>query len=253
MRITLLQTDIQWASPEVNAAHAERLMAQSAQSDLYVLPEMWSTGFATQPAGIAETDHRSLEWMRQAAQRSRAAISGSIAIRQSAATGDIYLNRHYFVFPDGDVRWYDKRHLFGYGGEDRHYTAGTQRTVVEYKGWRWQLLTCYDLRFPVWSRYRGDYDGIIIVANWPSSRRAAWEVLLRARAIENQCYVVAVNRVGRDAVCDYSGGSMVIDAKGNVLAACDDNVASTVSIDIDISDLLRFREKFRVLDDRDLI
>ena len=251
MRVTLLQTDIRWASPEANAIQVERLLAEVPPSDLYVLPEMWSTGFATKPVDIAETNGRSLAWMVQAARQTGGAFSGSIAVGEAGEGGLTYYNRHYFVQPDGTVAWYDKRHLFGYGGESEHYTAGTHRTVVTHAGWRWLLLTCYDLRFPVWSRYRNDYDGIIIVANWPESRRAVWDVLLRARAIENQCHVVAVNRVGDDASCHYNGGSMVVDAKGRVLATCPDGLPTSVTVDLDLDEQQRFRKKFAVLADRD--
>lgn len=252
MRITLVQTDIIWSSPEANRLKATQLIDSAPPSDLYVLPEMFTTGFATQPAGIAETDGQSLSWMQSEARRLHSAICGSIAEGECQADGTWdYHNRLYFVDCDGSVIHYDKRHLFSYGGEDKHYQAGDRRMVVSCGGWRWQLLVCYDLRFPVWSRYRGDYDGIIIVANWPSSRQQVWETLLRARAIENQCYVVAVNRVGHDEKCKYMGGSMVIDAKGQVIARCEDNQACVATADIDIADLRAFREKFRVLDDRD--
>ena len=251
MRITLLQTDITWASPHLNIGQAEEMIDAAPPSDLYVLPEMWSTGFATSPEGIAETDGLSLKWMKTTAQRCHAAISGSIATALPHHGGYSYLNRHYFVRPDGSHEQYDKRHLFSYGGEHLCYTRGENRCVATYGGWRWLLLVCYDLRFPVWSRYRGDYDGIIIVANWPETRQAVWDTLLKARAIENQCYVVAVNRTGSDSHNIYAGGSRVIDAKGKVVAECALHEACTATADIDIGDLLRFREKFRVLDDRD--
>ncbi len=251
MRITLLQTDIAWGSPSANSTAAERLMKQAPPSDLYVLPEMWSTGFATEPTGIAESDGRSLAWMRRMAREHGAALSGSIATAESHEGVLTYHNRHYVVCADGTEAWYDKRHLFGYGGEDKHYTPGTRRTVVEVGGWRWLLLVCYDLRFPVWSRNRGDYDGILIVANWPESRQEVWDTLLRARAIENQCCVVGVNRVGSDAVCTYRGGSRIIDAKGKVVAACTDGEESWATAEIDLESQRLFRRKFPVLADSD--
>ncbi len=254
MRITLLQTDIIWSSPGDNIQQAAQLMDSSRGSELYVLPEMWSTGFATQPEGIAETDGQSLAWMISEAQNRHAAICGSIAEGEHQPDGSIvYHNRHYFVGADGKVSYYDKRHLFGYAGEDAHYRRGETRTVVSCGGWRWLLLVCYDLRFPVWSRYDGDYDGIIIVANWPSSRQPVWDTLIRARAIENQCCVVAVNRVGQDEKCTYQGGSMVVDAKGRVIARCPDNEVAAVTADLDIEELRAFRAKFPVLNDRDHI
>ena len=252
MLVTLLQTDITWASPSENARRVERLLGSAPSSDLYVLPEMWSTGFATSPEGIAESDDASLFWMKQTAREHNAAISGSVAVALHDTEGALrYVNRHYFVKPDGSMEYYDKRHLFGYGGETLHYQAGNKRVVVEYSGWRILLQTCYDLRFPVWLRNRHDYDAILLVANWPVSRQSVWNCLLRARAIENQCYVIAVNRVGDDAACHYEGGSMIIDAKGHPVCECDFGKETTASATLDMSDLQAFREKFRVLDDAD--
>ncbi len=252
MRITLLQTDISWASPDTNRENVWRMLSSHPGSDLYILPEMWSTGFATAPEGIAEDDCRSLEWMRSKAQELGAALSGSVATAVAIpGGGKTFHNRHYFVKPDGSYLIYDKRHLFGYGGEDKHYEQGTERTIAEYMGWRWLLLTCYDLRFPVWSRNRMDYDGIILVANWPSSRREAWDILVRARAIENQSVVLAANRVGDDQRCHYNGGSAIIDAKGRVMALCEDGVQGSCTAELSLSDLRAFRTKFDVLRDRD--
>ena len=148
---------------------------------------------------------------------------------------------------------YDKRHLFSYGHEDQFFTPGTQRTIVEYQGVRILLEICYDLRFPVWSRNRKDYDMIIYVANWPTSRMSVWNTLLRARAIENQCFVAGVNRVGHDPVCDYSGGSMLIDAYGKVVADCGTEQPCCKCAEIDMERLLAFRKKFPVLDDADIL
>ncbi len=251
MRITILQTDIQWGDREANARDAERLMREAEGSDMYVLPEMWSTGFATDPDGMAEHDGLSLAWMRRMAEKTGAAVCGSVAVATGEDGKETFRNRFYFAKPDGSVECYDKRHLFSYGGEQHHYTAGEQRTVVTYGGMRWLLLVCYDLRFPVWSRYRGDYDGIIYVANWPVPRIGVWDLLLKARAIENQAVVVGVNRVGSDPYCHYSGHSAVIDAKGRVLAADDSGRAMAITAEVDIAELAAFRRKFRVLDDRD--
>ena len=251
MRITILQTDISWGQRESNAREAERLMAEAPGSQLYVLPEMWSTGFATDPTGMAEGDGWSLAWMRRMAEHTEAAICGSVAVQTCEEGREEYRNRLYFVKPDGSVAFYDKRHLFGYGGEQLHYTAGQTRTVVEYGGIRWLMLVCYYLRFPVWSRYRGDYDGIIYVANWPVPRIAVWDTLLKARALENQAVVVGANRVGQDPSCDYCGHSAVIDAKGRLLAEERTGAVTAVSAEVDAADIVSFRSKFRVLDDRD--
>lgn len=251
MTITLLQQDIVWASPSANQEAAERAILAAPKSDLYVLPEMWSTGFATEPEGIAETDGSSLHWMEQMAIRMDAAIAGSVATR----VDDSYYNRFYFVKPTGEVSWYDKHHLFTYGGEHRRYTAGRQRVVVEWRGVRFLLQVCYDLRFPCFSRNRvqGDeaYDVALYVASWPTSRRLPWDTLLRARAIENQCYVCGVDRVGTDPACAYNGGTALIDAYGRTVAACPDGEVAALTASIDLEGLRTFRQKFPVLDDRD--
>ena len=212
MKVILLQTDICWADPAANVAYMDKLISAHAQgTDLFVLPEMFSTGFCTSPEGIAESsDSATLRWMKQKAAERNCAIAGSVSVEEN---GKFY-NRFYFVHPDGNVQWYNKKHLFTYGGEDKHYTAGQERVVVNFRGVRFLLEVCYDLRFPVWSRNRGDYDAAIYVASWPSPRVEAWKALLRARAIENQCYVLGVNRVGKDPYCEYSGGTAGIDPYG---------------------------------------
>lgn len=248
LKITLLQTDITWSNPEENAIEAKKAIEACPGSDLYVLPEMWSTGFATEPKGIAERNLQSLNWMVRTAKGTHAAIAGSIATE--LAEGD-FRNRFYFVKPDGEVKYYDKHHLFTYGGEDRRYKAGDQRVVVEYGGVRFLLLVCYDLRFPIWSRSHEDYDCIIYVASWPTSRIDAWRTLLKARAIENQCYVAGVNRIGTDPSCQYCGGTALIDPYGNPVAQCEDGKSMAISANIDLDLLKAFRQKFPVLKDRD--
>ena len=251
MKITLLQTDIAWAQPAENISRADALLRTHAGSDVYVLPEMWATGFATEPEGIAEAEEtcRSLAWMRRTALEHDCAVCGSLAVRCADGT---YRNRQYFCTP-GDVAFYDKHHLFSYGHEDRFYTAGSCRRVVEWRGCRFLLVTCYDLRFPLWSRYTREspFDAIVCVANWPQSRQTAWEVLTRARAIENQCYVLAVNRVGDDHYSHYSGRSRVADPRGNILCQCAADAADAVTLDLDLAALQSARDRFRVLDDAD--
>lgn len=246
-----MQTDLAWASPSENIARVEALMGEAAESDLYVLPEMWATGFTVKPVGTAEEESASvsLAWMRQTAQARGCAISGSLAVR--VADGS-YRNRHYFVTPE-HVVYYDKRHLFAHGHEDDFYTCGAEAVITEWRGWRLLLQTCYDLRFPVFSRYgrAGEYDAIIYVANWPDSRQLAWETLVRARAIENQCYVMAVNRVGDDAKCHYLGGSVVIDPIGRTMVECSQGEHSA-TVELNIEKLRAMRSRFRVLDDRDI-
>ena len=222
-------------------------------ADLYVLPEMWSTGFATEPQGIAhdEEGNPALQWMQLTAQAHQCAICGSLAVHLADGT---YRNRHYFADGrQGTLSYYDKHHLFTYGHEDRDYTPGSEPTIVSYAGFRLLLLTCYDLRFPCWSRYAAgrEYDAIVIVANWPASRQSAWQLLTRARAIENQCYLIGVNRVGDDHYNHYLGASCVIDAYGKTLGQCRRDTVQTLTVDLDLPELQRRRGKFRVLDYRD--
>lgn len=246
MKITLLQTDISWASPITNIATADRLVENAEAADLYVLPEMWSTGFVTDAPG--EDQQEALAWMWTTAKKKDAAVCGSLAVKLDNGRS---VNRLFFVEPSGEITTYDKRHLFRYGGEDRFYSAGHERKVVEWRGVRFLLVMCYDMRFPVWMRYRGDYDAIICVANWPESRKDVWHTLLRARAIENQCYVIGCNRVGDDPNCHYIGNSSVIDSRGYAIAEDKSERQATLTATIDIDELLQFREKFGVLADRD--
>ena len=248
MKITLLQQDIAWGKPEDNVREAERAMDARPGADLYVLPEMFSTGFCTEPEGLAEpADSDTLRWMRAYARAHDCAVAGSVAVQEDGR----YYNRFYFVKPDGEVCSYDKKHLFTYGGEDRRFTAGRERVVVEFRGVRILLQVCYDLRFPVWSRNCGDYDLAVYAASWPVSRIAAWDLLLRARAVENQCYVVGANRVGDDPICRYPGHSVIIHPYGNVMAELRDGETGCITADIDMEWLRGFREKFPVLHDAD--
>ena len=255
MKATVIQLNIEWGSPQKNIERVELLMQQAPDSDLYVLPEMWSTGFATEPQDIAEDEQTSisLQWMRDTARQKRCAISGSLAIRLSD-TGQ-YVNRHYFI--DGrslTEKHYDKHHLFRYGGEDHYYQAGEEQVIVEYEGFRLLLLTCYDLRFPVWSRYSDklSYDAIIAVANWPESRQNAWQILTRARAMENQAFLIGCNRVGNDAYSHYRGQSAIISPIGKTLVSCRANTEETTSFLLNLETIVRQRSKFKVLDDRDI-
>lgn len=248
MKITILQRDIVWADPTRNVQRADEAIDGNPGSDLYVLPEMFSTGFCTQPEGIAEpAENRTVSWMKAKASQTGAAIAGSIAVHEDGR----YYNRFHFVTPDGNVTTYDKKHLFTFGGEHNRFTAGSERVIVAYKGFRILLEICYDLRFPVWSRNRGDYDMIIYVASWPTPRVEAWKALLTARAIENQCYVAGVNRVGDDPGNNYCGGSRVIDPYGKIMAECEDGREMEVTAEVDMEVLEAFRAKFPVLDDAD--
>ena len=268
MKVTILQTDIKWADPDANEKALESALLSSEKSDLYVLPEMWNTGFLAvnnenenqnQNEKLSPfTFHLSPFTLQELARRFDAAIAGSMDVEED---GKRY-NRFYFVTPT-DVYTYDKRHLFSYAGEDKNFTAGKERTIVEWRGMKFLLQVCYDLRFPCFSRNnlkletrnqkpQGSlYDAIIYVANWPDSRRKVWDVLLQARALENQCFVVGVNRVGDDPVCHYDGGSAIIDAKGKILAQVPDNTAATATAILDMESLNVFRKKFPVLHDAD--
>lgn len=246
MRIALLQTDIK-PSAATNMDEAGRMM-DSADADLYLLPEMWATGFDTSPGDeTARAGDEALAWMVRTARERGCAIGGSLAVRTDGA----FRNRFFLVGPGGIAAHYDKRHLFTYGGEPAAYTAGRRRVIVEMGGLRLLLLTCYDLRFPVFSRSRGgDYDVAVYVANWPASRQGAWETLLRARAIENQCYVCGVNRTGTDSACRYAGGTMAVDPYGRTVTDLGATAGAAV-FEPDVEALRRFRHKFPVLADAD--
>lgn len=249
LKVALLQKDIVWGDPVKNRKNFSNAMELCGKADLYILPEMFSTGFCSKSQFFAEpSGNSSLEWMKECASRFDAAIAGSIAIDE----GGIHYNRFYFVKPDGATDFYDKRHLFTYGGEDNFFKGGKERRIVEYNGFRILLQVCYDLRFPVFSRNMKDYDLAVYVASWPASRAEVWSALLKARAIENQCYVIGVNRVGDDPESHYSGNSIAIDAYGHTVAACTPEKEETVCAELDLAELEEFRKKFPVLEDRDI-
>ncbi|MBQ3925434.1 MAG: amidohydrolase [Bacteroidaceae bacterium] len=254
MTISLLQTDIVWGNPDENQEKISEILWGLDKSDLYVLPEMFSTGFSVDPHGIAEQDESSLTWMKNMASELKGAMCGSVATEVVSEEGvSSFYNRLYFVKPNGDVFTYDKHHLFTYADEHRNYKRGQDRVVVEYRGCRFLLQVCYDLRFPVFSRNNEKipYDCAIYVASWPTSRLAAWDTLLHARAIENQCYVAGVNRIGEDQSGLYSGGTMMIDPYGNTAAACPLDEDSAITVELDLQKLKDFRRKFPVLKDAD--
>lgn len=248
MKTVLLQRDICWENPRANRNRLDELFSRVEDADLYVLPEMFTTGFCTEPEGVAEeVPSESLAWMKNLAVGRGCAVAGSIAVKD----GGCFYNRFYFVHPDGRTESYDKRHLFTYGGEHKNYTAGDRRVVVSYMGIRILLQVCYDLRFPVWSRNRGDYDMILYVASWPAVRSDAWNLLLRARAVENQCFVAGVNRCGTDPYNEYGGGTALIDPYGKTVAECGTGGESEAAGLVDMEILDSFRKKFPVIDDAD--
>jgi omega-amidase len=248
MKAALLQSDLYWENPTANRAMLEEKIWQIGEAvDIIVLPEMFSTGFSMNPAGLAEpVNGQTLRWMKQVAGQTGAAVCGSCITSEK---GDYY-NRLYWVEPEGDIRSYNKRHLFRMGGEDLRYRAGSGRLIVEWKGWRIMPLICYDLRFPVWSRnvLQPDgqplYDLLIYVANWPSARTEVWDVLLRARAIENLSWVIGVNRTGTDgAGIAYAGGSAVINFKGQAVKTAGSEPQTLVA-QLSLPELQDFRKKF---------
>ena len=249
MKVTALQMSIRWTDVKSNAITARKLISNASASDLYVLPEMWGTGFITDPHNMDGEGADALEWMQTMATEHDAAVCGSLPIHDQGK----YYNRHFFIKPDGSRCYYDKHHLFSHGGEDRFYQSGTRRTVAEWRGWRFLLLTCYDLRFPMWCRCQEDYDAAIVVANWPEQRTDAWDILTKARAIENQCFLVGCNRVGDDPSNHYIGRSVILTPEGKELdkGADDQEVAITSNLSLDV--LRHSREHFTALKERDQI
>lgn len=244
LKISGLNLDIVWKNKNENFKNITESLTDIT-SDLFLLPEMFSTGFYMKPAEIADQDEETLEWMKKFAKEKNAAVCGSASIKED----EKYLNRLYFVEPNGHYCFYDKRHLFSYSGEDQKYSAGNERVIVNYKGWRILLQVCYDLRFPVFSRNNDDYDVILYVANWPKSRIDAWQTLLKARAIENQAYVFGLNRIGTDGNnLEYPESSYCFFADGTETATTNNNI---VSANLDAEKLQEFRTKFPFLSDRD--
>lgn len=242
LKITIVQTVLHWHDPERNRAHlGEMLSALDEPTDLIVLPEMFTTGFTMEAAACAETmGGPSVAWMKAQAGALDAVVCGSVIIEE----GGRFCNRLVWMRPDGRYEIYDKRHLFRMAREDEYFTAGSRRLVVELQGWRVCPMVCYDLRFPVWSRNRGDYDVLLYVANWPSRRRDAWRTLLRARAMENLAYVVGVNRVGVDGNdIPYSGDSVVLDYIGQPIVEGSD-APMTATVSLDREKLEAYRRKF---------
>lgn len=246
LNVAICQVDMEWEHTARNLERLELIVA-AAEADIVVLPEMFATGFKLKPSRVAEpADGPVVTAMRRWAAQYDKAVVGSVVI----AEGGEFRNRMFFVEPSGNMTWYDKRHLFRPGGEARDYTPGNRRVVVEYKGWRFLLLVCYDLRFPVWSRNRGDYDAILCSASWADDRREVWRTLVRARAIENQCYLAGVNRVGTDPDANYAGDSALIDFKGQTLADAGDAERTCVAT-FDREALASFREQFPAWMDAD--
>jgi omega-amidase len=250
MKILIIQPDTVWEDKHSNFSKIESLVhGKTGSTDIIILPEMFNTGFSVEPEKISEPPFSlTFEWMKMMAERTSSAICGSYIVREK----NKYYNRWMFVSPDHETYQYDKRHLFSIGSEDKAFTHGKKRIVFSYKGVRICPNICYDLRFPVWSRNRNDYDLLIYSASWPGSRRDVWLTLLKARAIENQCYVAGANRVGSDpAGVNYYGDSMLIGPRGNIISSSANDKECNVSGDISLDELSDFRKKFPVMKDAD--
>lgn len=254
LRISIIQTNIIWENKQENLRLFRRkLKALCGTTEIVVLPEMFSTGFSMNSEILAETiEDNTISTLKQWAAEYGLAIAGSyIALGESGQ----YHNRAFFLTPEGQAHYYDKRHLFRMGQETEHFSAGKNpKQIFSYLGWNIRLLVCYDLRFPVWSRNVGnEYDLLIVVANWPEPRRLAWDTLLRARALENMSYVCGVNRVGTDNnKLTYNGGSVLYSAKGELLATIPDGQEGITTGTLDLLSLQQFREKFPAWKDADL-
>lgn len=254
LTITTIQTSLFWEDKRANLQMLEEKIAVLAgKTEIVVLPEMFSTGFSMQPKLFAEDmDGETVEWMKRISNENGIVLTGSIIAEENGS----YYNRLIWMLPNGQFGYYNKRHLFAYGGEHEEYTAGNKRLIASVKGWKINLQVCYDLRFPVWSRQQTEncipeYDVLIYVANWPEKRSHAWKTLLCARAIENQCYVVGVNRVGNDGNNIYhSGNSLVIDPLGQVLYhMADEEDINTITLSKE--KLTEVRTRFPFLNDAD--
>ncbi|MBL0736554.1 amidohydrolase [Flavobacterium sp. GN10] len=249
MKIALIQTDLFWQDASKNRENFDSKINEiQSEVNLIVLPEMFSTGFTMNASEVAETmQEETVEWMKLKAKQKNAAITGSVVIVENGK----YYNRMLFVFPSGEIQYYDKRHSFSLAGEDKVYTRGNRKVIVDYLGWKICLQICYDLRFPVFARNVENYDLILYVANWPKVRTNAWDALLKARAIENLSYVVGVNRIGNDAH-DYEhiGHSQAIDFLGNhILEPQEKN--GVFAIELDKNTMYETRKKLNFLSDRD--
>jgi predicted amidohydrolase len=250
LKIAIVQSDLVWENPEQNRLNFAKKIEQIKQPiDVIVLPEMFTSGFTMNPEHVFETiNGTTISWMKEIAKRTNSAICGSLVISDHGN----YYNRFIFVTPNGDLDYYDKRHTFTLAGEHKVYKSGNKRLTINFKGWTIFPLVCYDLRFPVWARNTENYEVLIYVANWPKPRIKAWDALLKARAIENMCYCVGVNRVGFDVNNhQYVGHSAAYDALGECLTDIKPNKEQVEIVTLEKSHLETLRKKFKFLDDKD--
>jgi omega-amidase len=250
LKVHLIQTDTVWKNIPKNIENISQKISQITEvTDLIVLPEMFSTGFVMKPSEATETmDGSAVNWMIDTAKSEDCAITGSLIIKEN----NKFYNRLIFAYPSGKIEYYDKKHLFSHAGEDKVYNAGTEIKIIEYKGWKIAAFICYDLRFPVWSRNTENYHIALYVANWPVPRINAWDVLLKARAIENICYTIGVNRVGTDAnELEYIGHSQITNPLGNNIKKCTIAIETIISTTLYKAEILKNRKDFKFLEDRD--
>jgi predicted amidohydrolase len=250
MKISVIQPDTVWEDKTHNFQSLTKLLSPLYNNtDIIILPEMFNTGFSMKPAELSESpDGETYRWMKDIARKGNFGVCGSYIVKEDAN----FFNRWVFVSPDNDTWHYDKRHLFSMGGEDRLFSHGKSRLIFSFRGTRIMPLICYDLRFPVWSRNNDEYDLLIFAANWPAVRQNVWTTLLRARAIENQCFVAGSNRTGTDGEgIVYSGESMIINSRGGLIACADTDKECSISAEISMTELSDFRKRFPVMNDAD--
>ena len=249
MKIALFQTNLIWENPEANRTFIEENFINERESfDLFVLPEMFTTGFTMNPENVAETMHgETISWMKSLALMKDCAVCGSLVVSENNS----FYNRFIFVHPNGKIDFYNKRHLFSLAGEHQKYSKGTEKVIIDYKGWKICPQVCYDLRFPAFSRNYENYDLLLYVANWPKPRTNAWNILLKARAVENMCFVVGVNRIGFDENNHgYIGHSQIIDELGNQTLDAEEKQGVFI-IELDKNKMLETRKKLNFLSDKD--
>jgi omega-amidase len=250
LKITILQSDIIWQDNNQNLHQfSEKIKKIESETDIIILPEMFTTGFSMEPQKNAEKmNGKTIQWMQNISKQKNCAIAGSVIIQEE----DKYYNRFLFVHPSGKINQYNKRHLFTLAGEDKIYTSGSEKVIIDFKGWKICPLICYDLRFPVWARNIENYDILLYVANWPKPRISAWDALLKARSIENMCYTIGVNRVGEDAnKLEYNGHSAIYNCLGEQIGMTEENKEITLSVTLDKDHISETRNRLPFLNDKD--
>jgi len=250
MKISIIQPDLKWEDKSGNFRNLGELISPLyKKSDIVVLPEMFNTGFSMNPEKLCESpESETFDWMKNIAEKGNFGLCGSYIVKENMK----FFNRWVFVTPEKESWYYDKRHLFSMAGEAKFFSSGKNRLIFSFRSMRISPFICYDLRFPVWSRSRNDFDLMIFAANWPESRREVWSTLLKARAIENQCYVAGANRIGTDGKgIKYCGDSVIVNPRGEIIASANFSEECSVSGEISLTELSDFRKKFPVHNDAD--